>query len=247
MQPWFKSWFNSPYYHMLYAHRDENEAARFINHLIDILKPPPGSTMLDVACGKGRHALQLFQKGFDVTGTDLSEESIRQASMNETDSLHFYVHDMRKLFRINYYDYVFNFFTSFGYFNNDRENGQAIGMMSQALQQGGTLVLDYLNPSVVIQNLKPQESIERGNVRFDIIRWFDDHFFYKKITVHDHSTEQQMEFEEKVANISLERFKELFYQQGLTLMKVYGDYSFAPYEEATSPRLLMLAVKNGNG
>lgn len=62
MQSWFKDWFNSPYYHQLYFNRDESEAAAFINKLIAYLKPIPGSTMLDVACGKGRHALQLAEK-----------------------------------------------------------------------------------------------------------------------------------------------------------------------------------------
>ena len=77
--PWFKDWFNSPYYHLLYANRDNKEAAEFIDKLIDHLKPAPGATMLDVACGKGRHSIHLAEKGFDVTGIDLSEESIAEA------------------------------------------------------------------------------------------------------------------------------------------------------------------------
>ena len=78
-QPWFKDWFNTPYYHQLYFKRDENEAAAFINKLIDYLKPSAGACMLDVACGKGRHSVQLASKGFDVTGIDLSEDSIDEA------------------------------------------------------------------------------------------------------------------------------------------------------------------------
>ena len=72
-QSWFKDWFNSPYYHQLYFKRDDKEAEAFIDKLINYLKPPAGSTMLDVACGKGRHSIQLANKGFDVTGIDLSE------------------------------------------------------------------------------------------------------------------------------------------------------------------------------
>ncbi len=65
-----------PYYHQLYFNRDDKEAAAFIDKLIEHLKPAPGATMLDVACGKGRHSIQLAGKGFDVTGIDLSEDSI---------------------------------------------------------------------------------------------------------------------------------------------------------------------------
>src|SRR5688572_19479368 len=99
---WFKDWFNSPYYHQLYFQRDDAEAAAFIDKLIDHLQPSPRSMMLDVACGKGRHSIQLASKGYFVTGIDLSEDSIIEAKKFETDNLEFFVHDMRLPFRINY-------------------------------------------------------------------------------------------------------------------------------------------------
>ena len=102
--PWFKDWFNSPYYHLLYFNRDEKEAANFIDKLINYLNPPKGSFMLDVACGKGRHSIHLEEKGFDVTGIDLSEDSIEEALRFQTDTLHFYRHDMRLPFWINYFE-----------------------------------------------------------------------------------------------------------------------------------------------
>src|SRR6478672_3330679 len=102
-KPWFKDWFNSPYYHQLYFHRDKTEAAAFINKLIEHLQPPPNVSMLDVACGKGRHSLQLAQKGFDVTGIDLSSDSIQEALRNESENLHFYMHDMRLPFWVRYF------------------------------------------------------------------------------------------------------------------------------------------------
>ncbi len=83
--PWFKDWFNSPYYHQLYFNRDEKEAAAFIDKLINYLQPAPNASMLDVACGKGRHSIHLAEKGFDVTGIDLSEDSIKKrCSMKQT-------------------------------------------------------------------------------------------------------------------------------------------------------------------
>ena len=87
MQTWFKEWFNTTYYHQLYFKRDDKEAADFIDKLITHLKPAHGSLMLDVACGKGRHSIQLSGKGFDVTGIDLSEDSIMEALKNENEEL----------------------------------------------------------------------------------------------------------------------------------------------------------------
>lgn len=92
---WFKDWFNSHYYHQLYFNRDEQEAGAFIDRLITHLKPPANSLMLDVACGKGRHSIHLAKMGFDVTGIDLSEDSITDALQYQTDKLHFFRHDMR--------------------------------------------------------------------------------------------------------------------------------------------------------
>src|ERR1700740_139961 len=99
---WFSDWFNSPYYHLLYQHRDEDEASLFIHSLIRHLQPPAGAKMLDVACGKGRHSKALADMGFDVTGIDLAADSIREAKKFESDQLHFYQHDMRLPFWINY-------------------------------------------------------------------------------------------------------------------------------------------------
>ncbi|MBC8032507.1 MAG: methyltransferase domain-containing protein, partial [Chitinophagaceae bacterium] len=142
---WFREWFSSPYYHLLYFNRNENEASSFINTLVNHLSPPPSSIILDVACGKGRHSRLLADKGFDVTGIDLSFTNINEALPYETDHLRFYQHDMRLPFSVNYFDYAFNFFTSFGYFNTEREHYNAVRTIAGALKPGGVLVLDYFN------------------------------------------------------------------------------------------------------
>ena len=99
-RPWFKDWFNSPYYHQLYFKRDEAEAKKFINKLIEHLQPAKESFMLDIACGRGRHSRILAAMGFDVTGIDFAAESIKEAKKFETENLHFFVHDMRLPFWI---------------------------------------------------------------------------------------------------------------------------------------------------
>lgn len=179
-QAWFKDWFNSPYYHQLYFKRDEREAAAFIDKLIDYLKPAPGSYMLDVACGKGRHSIQLAGKGFDVTGIDLSEESIEDALAHETGHLHFYRHDMRLPFWINYFDYAFNFFTSFGYFRTRREHDDAIRTIAQSVKSGGFFVMDYLNVHYAEDNLVHQSEKEIDGVNFIITKWYDETHFLKR-------------------------------------------------------------------
>lgn len=240
---WFKDWFNTPYYHQLYFKRDENEAAAFIDKLIDYLKPNVHSFMLDVACGKGRHSVQLASKGFNVTGIDLSSDSIEEALQYETDKLHFFTHDMRLPFSINYFDYAFNFFTSFGYFNTQRENDNAIRTIAQSLKKSGYFVLDYLNVHYAEDNLIHKSEKQIDDVNFLITKWYDDDFFYKKIIVEDENLHEPLIYTEKVAKFSLGDFTEMFAYQGLQIQEVFGSYSFDSYDIKKSPRLIMIAKK----
>ena len=242
-KPWFKDWFNSPYYHKLYFKRDEAEAAEFINKLMLHLQPPAAARMLDVACGKGRHAIQLAAKGFDVTGIDLSEDSIMEAREEETENLHFYLHDMRLPFWINYYDYAFNFFTSFGYFKTRREHDDSIRTVAQALKHDGFFVMDYLNTHYAEDHLVHKSEKSVDDVNYYMTKWFDEYYFYKKIVVEDEQLDEPLEYTEKVAKFTLGDFTDMFAFQGLQIQEVYGDYNFSDYHVAKSPRLLMMVKK----
>lgn len=244
--PWFKDWFNSPYYHQLYFNRDEQEAARFIDKLIDKLHPPQTALMLDVACGKGRHAIHLAEKGFDVTGIDLSEDSIKEALLNQTEKLHFYLHDMRLPYYINYYDYAFNFFTSFGYFLTRREHDNSIRTIAQSLKKDGFFVLDYLNVHYAEDHLIHQFEKEIDGVNYFITKWFDETHFYKKIIVEDEALHEPLIYSEKVAKFSLGDFTEMFAYQGLQIQEIFGDYNFGNYYVKKSPRLIMIAKKTSS-
>lgn len=240
---WFKDWFNSPYYHKLYFDRDETEAAGFIDNLFDYLHPAAKSKMLDVACGKGRHALHMANNGYDVTGIDLSEDSIKEASKYENANLQFFRQDMRLLFWINYFDYVFNLFTSFGYFKNTRENDDAIRTMAVAMKPGATLVIDYLNTAHAVAKTIPRQEKIIDSTRFLISKWNDDTHFHKKIEVHDDILRTPLIFTEKVSKFSLNDFENMFSHHGLKIKEVFGDYHLGAYDEKHSARMVIVAEK----
>ncbi len=241
---WYRNWFNSPYYHQLYFQRDETEAAVFIDRLLQKIQPPLDSKILDVACGRGRHSIHLASKGFFVTGIDISEESIEDAKQFENERLEFFVHDMRLPFRMNYYNYAFNFFTSFGFFRTKREHNNAIRTITQSLSTGGILVMDYLNTHYVENHLVYKSEIVREDVTFYITRWLDETHFYKKIVVEDEANlEEPLEFTEKVAKFSLGDFNDMFAYNDLQVQEVYGSYEFDAYHVTNSPRLIMIAKK----
>ncbi|MBS1915964.1 MAG: class I SAM-dependent methyltransferase [Bacteroidetes bacterium] len=240
---WFKEWFNSPYYHLLYSDRDDNEAATLIDHLIARLQPAKDATMLDVACGRGRHAKILAEKGFDVTGIDLAPSSIIYARQFENDHLHFYEHDMRMLFRINYFDYAFNFFTSFGYFVSEREHNSAMRTISQSLKKNGVFVLDYLNAHYAEEHLVNEMTKKSGSVIFKINKWCDDLYFYKKIVIEDPELNEPLEFTERIRKFALDDFTKMFSLQQLNINAFFGDYTLNPFDVKTSPRLILIAQK----
>ena len=240
---WYINWFNSPYYHKLYFERDEKEAKDFIHRLVNHLQPAPGARMLDVACGKGRHSTILASLGFNVTGIDISPDSIAIAKKLERENLDFYVHDMRLPFWGNYFDFAFNFFTSFGYFKTRREHDDAIRTIGKSLKQGGLFVIDYLNVHYAEDHLLRDETRQLNGTVYDIHRWDDDTHFYKKITVNDSSLPRPFEYTEKVAKFSLGDFTEMLTCQGLLVREVFGDYQFNTYDVRKTPRLVVISKK----
>jgi SAM-dependent methyltransferase len=243
VKEWYKEWFNSPFYHKLYFERDENEARQFMDRLIEHFNSPKESLMLDLACGRGRHSKYLASKGFDVTGIDISAESINYALQFENSHLHFFQHDMRLPSWINYFDYVFNLFTSFGYFHTRREHDDAIRTMAQCIKPGGKILVDYLNVHYIEERLVHNEIKKVDGTEYEIHRWHDDDFFYKRIIVKDGSLPRPSEYTEKVAKFSLGDFTEMLSFQNLQVREVFGDYQLNSYSVSGTPRMIIVASK----
>lgn len=238
---WFREWFDSPYYHILYNNRDYAEAQLFIDKLAQLLQFHPDDTMLDVACGKGRHSIYLNKKGYDVTGIDISPQSIAYAKQFENRRLHFYVHDMRQPFGDETFDYVLNLFTSFGYFETEAEDVQSLWVAWQALKPDGKLVLDFFNTPVVLQQLPPYEQKFVGNIDFRLRKRTESGYILKDIDFEANG--KAWHFQERVKAIRREDFLRYFEQAGLQPLHLFGDYHLNPYDEQTSPRLIFVAER----
>jgi len=240
-QPWFESWFDSPYYHILYKNRNYTEAAAFLNRLMDYLSPAKNATMLDVGCGNGRHALHLAKKGFPVLGIDLSTKNIEtakaQALKFNLPNATFLKEDMRKKTG-QQFDFVFNLFTSFGYFENDEDNLEVIKAFRASLKKGGTTVIDFLNAPYVVNNLVKEEQKLLEGIEFNIHRKIDNGYVVKQINFQ--IDKEVYNFEEKVQLIQLSDFKGYFEHTGFGIKQVFGNYQLEPYDLKMSDRLVMV-------
>ena len=238
---WFKSWFDTEYYHQLYSNRDFNEAEQFIIKLIDYLQLPKGSKLLDVACGKGRHSLFLSKLGMDVTGIDLSPNSIAEAKQNEHEHLHFAEWDMRKVYQENAFYAVVNLFSSFGYFDKEEDDLNALKAMVANLKPEGVFVFDFLNTACATKLLKSREIIPRGDLQFHIQKTIKNGFIIKEIDLLDKG--ENYHYEERLKCFSEEDLKRLFTQANLTITHQFGDYDLNPFDVKSSPRIILLAKK----
>lgn len=240
---WYIEWFNSPYYDLLYHRRDADEAVQFISLLINYLQPELGAKMLDAACGKGRYSKALTNMGFDVTGIDIAETLIQIARQTEADNLHFYQHDIRLPFWINYFHFAFNFFTSFGYFRTQREHDNAIRTIAQSLNENGVFVIDYLNVHYAEDHLKRSEEKIIDNVSFHLTRWHNEDHFFKQIQIEDNGKRLKHLITEKVVKFSLGDLTDMLAYQSLQVQEVFGDYKLGHYDVKKSPRMIIVAKK----
>ena len=234
---WFEHWFDTPFYHILYDYRNDDEARHFMTNLVDKLELSKGDKILDLPCGKGRHALFLHEKGFTTTGADLSENSITYAKQFEKKGLNFDIHDMRNPLKGSY-DAIFNLFTSFGYFNQETTNIKVLKNFKSALRPGGHIVVDFLNLEKVIQNLIPEQHISKKGIEFIIRKNVSDNFIIKKIDVkHDQEVHHYIE---KVQALDLDKMKFFANAAGLEIQELFGDYDLNPFDNNHSERLILL-------
>lgn len=238
---WFSSWFDTPYYHILYKNRDYSEASLFIDNMTEFLKLNRHARCWDLCCGKGRHSIYLNSKGYYVEGTDLSMKSIEEASKSANDTLQFYQHDMRKLFRTNYFDVVFNLFTSFGYFERREDDLHVFDAVEKSLKPGGLFVFDYLNQEYVRKIITPHDTKTMEGITFSISKRIENNTIIKGIDFTDKG--ESFHYEERVKLFDRLYFENLAKDCRLRILNTFGNYQLQDFDSETSPRLILVMQK----
>ena len=233
----YESWFDTPYYHILYKNRDYKEAEMFTKELMEFIKLPLNSKILDLACGKGRHSINLNKMGYDVTGVDLSFKNIKNASKYESENLKFKIHDMRKPLGQKF-DLIVNLFTSFGYFDDFKDNLKTLDSIKSSLKKNGLAVIDFLNIKYLKNNLIHKNTEEIDGIKFHLNRSIKNGFLTKKISFKHELNEYN--FEEKVRSLDLYDFKSMFKQSNIEILHIFGDYKLTSFDENNSKRLIFI-------
>jgi len=234
---WYASWFDTPYYHLLYKERNQTEAQMFMDNLTNYLNIPKGARILDLACGKGRHSRYLNTIGYNVTGVDLSINSIAFAKKFENDTLHFDVHNMCKPYNEKF-DAIVNLFTSFGYFNKEENNLETIKAIKSDLNETGFGVIDFMNSQQVIESLVPENQKIVDGITFNQKRYVQNGYIIKDISFE--AEDKVFSFQERVRAFTLDDFNRFFELADVQLIDVFGDYKLNHFDAKNSERLIMI-------
>lgn len=241
---WFEEWFDSPLYEKLYANRDKKEAARLVKLLEAELPLSSTSKILDLGCGRGRHSINLYNKGYNVTGIDLSEQAIKKAREKARkqglEDLTFKVRDMRDPLPETF-DAIVNLFTTFGYFESDEENAGVFDSVEKMLKPGGIFVQDFLNAEKVRKSFSPSDEGSFYGIEYKIKRYIKDNAIYKEITFWGDGVGGEKTYSERVKLYDLSWFKQEMKKRELVIDHVFGDYDGGEFDSKTSPRLLIIS------
>jgi SAM-dependent methyltransferase len=230
---WYQEWFGEAYLE-LYSHRDENEARQQVAFFHQQYGAINGS-ILDLACGMGRHMQELQALGYHAVGCDLSYILLR-TGVRDYGQMPVTRADMRSLpFCDRSFAGLVNFFTSFGYFAEEDENLQVVREMARVLEDGAVFLFDYLNVHRELDKLVQREMKDTplGMVKID--RWFDpsDRSFNKRMTIGD------KRYLERVRGYDLDEISAMFSSCNLSIQAAFGDFDGAPFDHQ-SPRLILL-------
>lgn len=238
---WFAEWFDSKYYHILYKNRNYQEAEAFLSQLINFLNPQLSDKIIDLACGKGRHSIYLNKLGYDVTGVDLSANSIKEASLFANEKLKFEIADLRNLPFENEFDIGLNLFTSFGYFDSDDVNKNVFSQFNKILKPNGIILIDFLNASKIYAQTNCIEAKEIEGINFQIHKKIENKRVIKTIEFNDNGNKNF--YSESVQLLELSDFEKLVEQSSFKMLHFFGNYSLEPFNQENSDRLIIVAQK----
>lgn len=244
MENWFKDWFSSEEYLSVYQHRDDEDATKLLELILRQTKLTQQNSILDAACGAGRHYIYLASRGFKVIGFDLSKTLLLKAKENarkRSVENNFVCADLRNICFRKRFDLIINLFTSFGYFKNDEENFKFINTAYSLLNENGFYVLDYFNKNYLVSNLTEEsEKIIDNKIITERRKIVNDRII-KEIHIKNGLEEQH--FVESVRLYSKKEIDTEFNKIGFTPVSVFGDYDGTNYDEQNSSRLILFFKK----
>lgn len=245
-KPWFEEVFDEDYLRTLPFMRAD-QTLREVEFISSALQTDAGAEILDVGCGYGRHAIELVQRGYNVTGLDLSLPLLIRAAdeaQRRALSVNFVHADMREMSFDKQFDGAYSMLTSFGYFDEET-NLRVAERIGRALKPGHRFLLDVVNRDYVVADLPVRVWWEgTGCV---VLEEVDFNFHTSRINTHRSivfEDGRQLEQELSVRAYSLHEIGRLLRQAGFRVIDVSGGLATrGQFFGGASRSLLIVAEK----
>jgi SAM-dependent methyltransferase len=248
---WFVDVFSDEYLRTLPPNLHER-TEKEVKFILDSLSLKQGARLLDLACGFGRHSIQLAKRGYEVAGLDLSM-ALLQRALNEAQrrslSIKFIHGDMRELNFSEIFDACFCWETSFGYFD-DRTNVEVLKGIHRALKPGGRLLIDVVNRDYVVAEMPSRtwwegvECVFLEEVEFD----YNTSLLHTKRSYIYEDGSPPKEFSSYIRLYGLHELRTILRFSGFRILEVSGEVLHrGAYLGPASSRTIVLAERVGGG
>lgn len=244
MEEWFADWFNTEEYLYVYKHRNEEDAKTLVELILENIDVPLTGKILDLACGPGRHSILFAQKGYKVSAVDLSKNLLKVAldcAVKSDVNVNFIEADLRNLCIKPKFDLVVNLFTSFGYFEDDKENFKLFGRAFYFLNDYGYFVLDFFNKDYLKKNIVAKSEEYIGHSKIIQERKIEGERVIKKITILNNGNKRN--FMESVRIYSKDELITEIENKGFKVERIFGGVRGRTFDLETSPRIIIIARK----
>lgn len=246
MAEWFQSEdFWTTYGPIMYDDNLWAEAPDVADYVCKIAGLKNGSKVLDAACGIGRISVELAERGFDVTGVDITTSVLEAAKdMAESQKLKidFIRQDLRDFCRKDYFDCAINLYTSFGYCDSKEDDYKILKNIASSLKKGGVFIMECVSRETAIMYFTKGEQFERAgftvNTEFSVKGAWEGLCSKWILTDKDN---HKIEHEYTQRLYSAPQLRDKLLECGFSSAQVYGDFDFSPYDE--NARTMILVAK----
>jgi len=244
MAEWFKDWFDTDEYLDVYRNRNEVDAKKLVELILNNIELQPDADVLDLACGTGRHSILFAEKGYKVTAVDLSKNLLSIAKKVADESgvnVNFIRSDLRQFSICTRFQLVINLFTSFGYFEDDEENYKIINTAYRQLNNSGYFVLDFFNRMYIEKNLVPESTTNFSGKTVIQRRHIEGNRVKKQIIIEKNGSKN--EYNESVRMFRKEDLLNAISCAGFRIKRYFGDSDGKDFDLENSPRIIIIAQK----
>jgi SAM-dependent methyltransferase len=248
--PWYVEFFRRDYYRAFAPRLDPERTTREVDFIIRALDLTPGASVLDLCCGHGRHAVPLAQRGYEVTGLDLSAYHLRlarQAAREAGVTVRWLRRDMRDIRAEGAYDAVINMLSAFGYLETDDNDFAVLEAVAHALKPGGRFIVQTRNREWVVRRFQEADwqeheggliTMERR--RFDLLTGRIESE-WSLLPPGGRRRRHRISFRV----YTLAEFAKMLDRAGLSVARAWGDFDGSDYG-LESPWMIVLAGKRGD-